>query len=129
MSHAAADQLRYVPEFSPAAQAQCQLSAIWPELLPFESYELRCLDTRSKPASTGPRHFLQSTDAVVEAAMRYRDEWDVFVGVGTRACPDALSTDRCEHDQKGVDHVSRLQASWGDLDANSPENLDAVIEC
>ena len=115
-------------ELAPDVQARLHLSAIWPELLPFESYELRCLDMRTKPAGKGPREFLSSVEAVVEAAMRYRDRWDVFVGVGTRCCPDALSMKECRHSEKGEDHVSRLQAVWGDFDADSPAELQDQID-
>src|SRR5688500_15759294 len=89
----------------PEEQATRHLTSIWPTLTPRESYELRCLDTRSKPATPGPRHFFDSIEAVVEAAMTYRGDWDVFVGVGTRACPGSLTMALCPHDQRGFDHV------------------------
>jgi hypothetical protein len=100
--------------------------AMLPELLPFEAIEVRCLDCRRKPAGIGPRLFASSVDEVVEAAMRHREAWDVFVGIGTRACPESLDLLRCPHNEKGADHVSRLNTVWGDFDAQTPEACSEI---
>ncbi|HLF75989.1 MAG TPA: hypothetical protein VJB57_00725 [Dehalococcoidia bacterium] len=113
-------------DLSPAEQARRHLMATLPELLPFEAIEVRCLDIRSKPAGIGPRFFLTSVEEVVEVAMEHRERWDVFYGVGTRACPGALSMSHCQHTEKGADHVSRLNVVWGDFDAKTEEEFDSV---
>jgi hypothetical protein len=116
-------------QLPPEEQALLHLQAILPRvILPFEAIEVRCLDARTKPARTGPRLFLPTVEAAVEAAMRYRREWDVFVGVGLRACPTAVEMARCPCDERGANHVSRLQVVWGDFDieddgAESPDDL------
>ena len=101
--------------------------------MPFEAIEIRCLNTRAQPAAVGPRLFAASTEEAVEAAIRFRNDWDVFFGVGTRACPSALIMSECPHPQKGADHVSRLQAVWGDFDvkeaaaSSTDELMDRLI--
>ena len=117
----------------PNQQASLHLVAVLPSpLLPFEAIEVRCLNTGTRPATKGPRLFLSSVEEAVEAALRYRTDWDVFFGVGTRACPDALSMNDCPHEQKGSDHVSRLQVIWGDFDAKdggrSVDELEAMLQ-
>jgi hypothetical protein len=117
----------------PDEQASFHMNAVLPNpLLPFEAIEIRCLNTRVRPTVTGPRLFLGGIEEAVEAALRYRFDWDVFFGVGTRACPAALSMGECPHEQKGADHVSRLQAIWGDFDAKaggrSEDQLRAMLQ-
>ena len=51
--------------------------------------------------------------------MRYKERWDVFFGVATRACPWGRSMKDCPHTDRGADHVSRLQVVWGDFDAKA----------
>ena len=117
-------------ESAPAEQAQAHLGAVLPApLLPFESIEIRCLDTRTRPAKPGPRLFVDSIEAAVEAAMRHRDDWDVFFGVGTRTCPSAISMTECRHAGKGADHVSRLEAMWGDFDVKegAAESMESIV--
>jgi hypothetical protein len=112
----------------PEDQARRHLTAVLPTLLPCEAYEVRCLDASVKPAATGPRLFLTSLDDVVEAAMRHRQGWDVFVGLATHSCPSAVAMADCPHDEKHSDHLSRLQTAWGDFDLHDDrETLDGLL--
>ena len=116
----------------PEEQASLHLRAVLPSpLLPFEAIEIRCLNTRVQPAAKGPRLFAADIEEAVQVAMQYCSNWDVFFGVGTRACPAALSMHDCPHQQKGSDHVSRLQAVWGDFDVK-PEGYadqEEIVGC
>jgi hypothetical protein len=47
--------------------------------------------------------------------------WDVFFRVGLCRCPDELDMAKCIHKERGADHVSRLPASWADLDVRSED--------
>jgi hypothetical protein len=59
--------------------------------------------------------------ALVDAAMKYRGQWDVFFGVAFRRCPTELDMARCQHEKRGDDHVSRLTTAWGDFDVVSDD--------
>ena len=86
-----------------------------------EWLELRCLDCRVTPARPGRREYFRSVTACVDAAMTYRDSWDVFFGVGLRRCPVATKIADCPHRQRGADHISALTAAWGDFDVVSAD--------
>jgi RND family efflux transporter MFP subunit len=53
--------------------------------------------------------------------MEHRDRWDVFFGVGLRRCPAHFDIKRCPHASVGADHVSRLSATWADLDVRGED--------
>jgi hypothetical protein len=61
---------------------------------------------------------------LVDAAFDWRDEWDVFFGVGLRRCPSTHNILKCPHKERGADHVSRLPAAWGDFDVQCPDEPD-----
>jgi hypothetical protein len=104
----------------PEEQARRQLFTLFPAGLDRgEWYELRCLDCSVTPARPGPRHFFRSITELVQAAMAYRDRWDVFYGVGLRRCPATDDITRCPHGERGANHISRLTVAWGDFDVRS----------
>lgn len=106
-------------------QAEHQLFTLYRSgLLTGEFIELRCLDCRKQPAGLGPRRYFRSIMALIDAAMRYRDEWDVFFGVGLRRCPSTTDITKCGHLERGLDHISRLPAVWADLDVQSDDEPD-----
>ena len=88
-------------------------------LLAGEWFELRCLDCRTTPSDRGPRLYVRSVTELAEAAVKYRNDWDVFFGVGLRRCTVSPQMAKCPHKQKGIDHVSRLPAAWVDVDVQS----------
>lgn len=90
-------------------------------LLAGEWFELRCLDCRTTPSGVGPRLFFRSITELIEQAMKLRDRWDVYYGVGTRRCPDVNQMGKCQHKSRGLDHISRLPGAWVDLDVQSPD--------
>lgn len=98
-----------------------------PSLAAGEWYELRCLDCRTEPATPGPRAFFRSITDMVEYAIRLRDRWDVYFGVGTRKCPKTHDMRQCRCNDSGtgpssrIDHISRLPGAWVDLDVQSPD--------
>lgn len=101
----------------PVEQARRQLFGIFRgDLLAGEWYELRCLDCTAHPALPGPRLYVRSRSTLADQAMRLRDRWDVFVGVGLRRCPATLDLRACPHRERGADHIARLPAAWGDFD-------------
>jgi hypothetical protein len=117
------------------AEAERHLFALFPGDLPAgEFLELRCLDCSVQPARKGPRRYFRSRTDLATAAIRLREDWDVFVGVGLRRCPATDEIARCPHETRGADHVSRLPAAWADLDVaceDEPDkphaSLDAVL--
>ena len=86
-----------------------------------EFYELRALDCSHSPAVPGPRLYFRSITELADEAMRLRESWDVFFGVGLRRCPMSDDIAKCSHDEKGKDHVSRLTCAWGDFDVSPIE--------
>ena len=111
-----------LPRLSPREQARKQLLTIFPFGFAIgEWVELRCLDCSVEPARPGPRHYYRSITALVEQALAYRSQWDVFFGIGLRRCVAAHDLSRCPHDKRGVDHVSRLSVAWGDFDVRSDD--------
>lgn len=86
-----------------------------------EWYELRCLDCRRTPTRQGPRQWFRSITNLIDAAMKYRDDWDVYFGVGYRRCPASVDMSKCPHKSRGLDHISRLPAIWVDVDVQSPD--------
>lgn len=109
----------------PVEQARRQLFGIFRgDLLAGEWYELRCLDCTARPARPGPRLYLRSRTALADEAMRLRDRWDVFVGVGLRRCPATLDLRACPHRERGADHIARLPAAWGDFDVAGEDEPD-----
>jgi hypothetical protein len=124
LADTAPDQLP--PEEQALLHLQAILSGV---ILPFEAIEIRCLDTRTKPARKGPRSFLPTVEGAVDVAMRQRHDWDVFFGVGLRSCPTAVEMAACSCAERGADHVSRLQAVWGDFDIKNegPDALDKLV--
>lgn len=120
-------------DLSPREQARRHLHALFHTGFGIgEWLELRCLDCSVTPARPGPREYFRSVVALIDAAMRYRDQWDVFVGVGIRRCPATPEIARCPHQQRGADHISTLTAAWGDFDVRSADEPDkpygSVIE-
>jgi hypothetical protein len=83
---------------------------------------------RKKPAVPGPRAFLPSIEDAVAFAMQHRDDWDAFFGVGPRFCPQGMTMDRCQHAEKGADHVSRLGSVWGDFDIKPGDTVEELYE-
>lgn len=103
-------------------QARRHLFAIMPVGLEAgEWYELRALDTSVRPAAPGPRRYFRSITDLVEEAMRLRERWDVFFGVGLRRCLAHHDLNRCPHESKGMDHVARISTAWADLDVASED--------
>lgn len=112
-------------QLSVREQARRQLLALFPTGLKVgEWYELRCLDCSRSPAGIGPRSFFRSVSDLVQAALKHRDRWDVFYGVGIRRCPVASNMNRCPHKGRGADHISRLPAAWADFDVRSEDEPD-----
>jgi hypothetical protein len=107
---------------TPWNQARTQLLTLFPDGFGRgEWLELRCLDCSVEPARLGPRHYFRSVTGLVDAAMKYRGQWDVFFGVGLRRCPTEVDIARCPHQKRGEDHVARLTAAWGDFDVVSAD--------
>lgn len=107
---------------SPWEQANGHMLALFSRGLGVgEWLELRCLDCSTVPSRPGPRAYFRSVSALVDAAVGYRGQWDVFFGVGLRRCPETVDMNRCPHTKRGTDHVSRLTTAWGDFDVASPD--------
>lgn len=107
---------------SPWEQANRHLLALFSTGLGVgEWLELRCLDCSTEPSRPGPRAYFRSVTALVDAAVGYRGQWDVFFGVGLRRCPATVDMNRCPHVKRGADHVSRLTTAWGDFDVVSTD--------
>lgn len=110
---------------SPREQGRRQLLTIFPFGFGVgEWLELRCLDCSVEPSRPGPRHYYRSITALVEQALLYRSQWDVFFGVGLRRCAVTNNITACPHQIKGLDHVSRLSVAWGDFDVRSEGEPD-----
>ncbi len=95
-------------------------------LLPNESMEIRCFRNRR----TGPRAFFQDHGTLIRDALEWARAWDVYVGVGTRRCPDGVPIAECRHGKPGgKDHISRLSAAWCEIDLGKPyETTDQIID-
>jgi len=107
---------------APDEQARLQLFTLFRGGLDVgEWYELRTLDCSRRPARPGPRLYFRSLTRLIAEALRLRDGWDVFFGVGLRRCPAAFDIHECPHSERGADHISRLPAAWGDFDVADPD--------
>lgn len=116
-------------KLGPREQARQHLLTIFRgELQSGEHYELRCLDLSVRPATKGPRLYFRSLTELSDAAIRYREQWDVFFGVGLRRCPVAKDINACPHRERGRDHISRLPAAWGDFDLHSDGDREHGLE-
>lgn len=96
--------------------------------LPGECIEIRCLDASTSPAGRGPRRFFDNHAQALKFAFANKARWDVFFGVGWRRCPVTGDVRTCRCSKKGAEHVSRLTATFVDLDVGKAgDSLDAII--
>lgn len=111
-------------------QAERQLYALYRDGLGVgEFIELRCLDARTTPAGKGPREFHRSITKLTERALVLRDQWDIYVGLGTRRCPLNNDITLCTCDKPGgADHVARLPVAWADIDIRTPDQPKKYFE-
>lgn len=95
---------------------------------PGEYIEVRCLDTSRRPARPGPRAFFSDHGSLLRFALHACQQWDVFVGVGWRRCPEHDDINLCVCPTKGADHVSRLNAAYADLDiGKAGDSIDEIL--
>lgn len=114
-----------IQELSPFEEARTHLFTLFSAGLDRgEWLEMRVLDCRRDPSRFITRGYFRSVTWLVQDAMRYRDRYDIFFGVGLRRCPDVLQIAKCTHEKRGADHVSRLPAAWADFDIQSPDEPD-----
>ena len=113
---------------SPWVQMAKHVATLFPagSLLRNESIEIRCFRNRR----TGPRAFFQDHGTLIRDAMRWAAAWDVYVGVGTRRCPNDVPIAECPHEKPGgKDHVGRLSAAWCEIDLGKPyETVEQIID-
>lgn len=95
-----------------------------------EQIEIRCLDMSLTPALPGPRRFFRTHGEALSFALAQSNQWDVFIGVGFRRCPETGDMRRCRCKVKGGNtHVSRLTAAYADLDVGKAgATVDAIVE-
>jgi hypothetical protein len=112
---------------SPWVQMAKHVATLFPagSLLPKESMEIRCFRNRR----IGPRGFFQDHGTLIRDAMRWAAAWDVYVGVGTRRCPNGVLMP-CSHESPGAkDHVGRVPAAWVEIDLGKPyETIEQIID-
>lgn len=83
---------------------------------PGEVMEVRCFRNKR----TGPRGFFRDHGTLIRDAMKWAANWDVYIGVGTRHCPDGMPMP-CHHESPGAkDHVGRVPAAWVEIDLEKP---------
>lgn len=81
-----------------------------------EVMEVRCFRNKR----SGPRGFFRDHGTLIRDAMKWAVNWDVYVGVGSRRCPDGAPMP-CHHESPGAkDHVGRVPAAWCEIDIGKP---------
>lgn len=112
----------------PWVQMAKHVATLFPvgSLLPDESMEVRCFRDKRK----GPRGFFHDHGTLIRDAMKWASAWDVYIGVGTRRCPDGVPITKCRHKSRGAkDHVGRVQAAWVEIDLGKPyETIEQIID-
>lgn len=111
---------------APWVQMAKHITTLFPDgsLQPGEVMEVRCFRDRR----LGPRGFFRDHGTLIRRAMKWAANWDVYVGVGSRRCPDGTPMP-CQHESPGAkDHVGRVPAAWCEIDLGKPyETLEQIV--
>jgi hypothetical protein len=100
------------------------LRTLQPVLDDGHALEARCF----RDKRIGPRGFYTDHGSLIRDALTWRSAWEVYVGVGTRRCPDGVPIARCPHKSPGAkDHVGRVPAAWVEIDLGKPYTTIAEI--
>lgn len=112
---------------APWVQMAKHLATLFPagSLMPDEMMEIRCF----RDKKVGPRAFFHNHGTLIRDVMKWAAAWDVYVGVGTRRCPDGVPMAQCPHDHPGdKDHVGRVPAAWVEIDIGKPyETVEQIV--